>query len=133
MLRQKIKIHNPTGLHLRPAGIFCNTASNSKCKVMFEYDNMLNANAKSVLLSLIHIWAAKRMTEATGYEAQTIHRLLEVNGNPEEEGRGGFNRNEENPLETDVLIIDEMSMVDLPLMHALLKAVIPGTLSLIHI
>lgn len=71
--------------------------------------------------------AAKRMTEATGYEAQTIHRLLEVNGNPEEEGRGGFNRNEENPLETDVLIIDEMSMVDLPLMHALLKAVIPGT------
>ena len=49
MLRQKIKIHNPTGLHLRPAGIFCNTASNYKCKVLFEYDNMLNANAKSVL------------------------------------------------------------------------------------
>lgn len=49
MLRQKIKIHNPTGLHLRPTGIFCNTASNYKCKVMFEYDNMLNANAKSVL------------------------------------------------------------------------------------
>ena len=49
MLRHKIKIHNPTGLHLRPAGIFCNTASNYKCKVMFEYDNMLNANAKSVL------------------------------------------------------------------------------------
>ena len=49
MLRQKIKIHNATGLHLRPAGIFCNTASNYKCKVMFEYDNMLNANAKSVL------------------------------------------------------------------------------------
>lgn len=49
MLRQKIKIHNPTGLHLRPAGIFCNTASNYICKVMFEYDNMLNANAKSVL------------------------------------------------------------------------------------
>ena len=49
MLRQKIKIHNPTGLHLRPAGIFCNTASTYKCKVMFEYDNMLNANAKSVL------------------------------------------------------------------------------------
>ena len=47
MLRQVI--NNPTGLHLRPAGIFCNTASNYKCKVMFEYDNMLNANAKSVL------------------------------------------------------------------------------------
>lgn len=72
--------------------------------------------------------AAKRMTEATGYEAQTIHRLLEVNGNPEEnEGRSGFSRNEENPLEADVIIIDEVSMVDLPLMHALLRAIVPGT------
>lgn len=71
--------------------------------------------------------AAKRMTETTGYEAQTIHRLLEVSGNPEETGKGGFGRNQENPLETDVVIIDEMSMVDLPLMHALLSAVILGT------
>lgn len=72
--------------------------------------------------------AAKRMTEATGYEAQTIHRLLEVSGNPEEEGNvNGFLRNRENPLETDVIIIDEMSMVDLPLMHALLSAVVAGT------
>ena len=72
--------------------------------------------------------AAKRMTEATGYEAQTIHRLLEVNVNPEEEGSiGGFLRNSQNPLEADVIIIDEMSMVDLPLMHALLSAVVPGT------
>lgn len=72
--------------------------------------------------------AAKRMTEATGYEAQTIHRLLEVSGNPEEENaRNGFARNEQNPLEADVIIIDEMSMVDLPLMHALLRAVMPGT------
>lgn len=71
--------------------------------------------------------AAKRMTEATGYEAQTIHRLLEVNGNPEEEELGGFGRNADNPLEADVIIVDEMSMVDLPLMYALLKAVIPGT------
>ncbi|MBM6948836.1 ATP-dependent RecD-like DNA helicase [Mordavella massiliensis] len=72
--------------------------------------------------------AAKRMTEATGWEAQTIHRLLEVSGNPEEETAGtGFQRNEENPLEADVIIIDEMSMVDLPLMHALLRAVCPGT------
>ncbi len=71
--------------------------------------------------------AAKRMTETTGYEAQTVHRLLEVSGNPEETGKGGFGRNQENPLETDVVIIDEMSMVDLPLMHALLSAVIPGT------
>lgn len=72
--------------------------------------------------------AAKRMTEATGYEAQTIHRLLEVNGNPEEnDGRSGFARDEENPLEADIIIIDEVSMVDLPLMHALLRAIVPGT------
>ncbi len=71
--------------------------------------------------------AAKRMTEATGYEAQTIHRLLEVNGNPEEDSVSGFQRNEENPLEADVIIIDEVSMVDLPLMSALLRAIVPGT------
>lgn len=71
--------------------------------------------------------AAKRMTEATGYEAQTIHRLLEVNGNPEAEERNGFGRNAENPLDADVIIIDEMSMVDLPLMYSLLDAVCPGT------
>lgn len=70
--------------------------------------------------------AAKRMTEATGYEAQTIHRLLEVTGNPEDENIGGFQRNAENPLEADVIIIDEMSMVDLPLMYALLGAIVPG-------
>ena len=71
--------------------------------------------------------AAKRMTEATGYEAQTIHRLLEVNGNPEEDAKTGFGRNEENPLEADVIIIDEVSMVDLPLIHSLLRAVVVGT------
>ena len=82
----------------------------------------------SILLAAPTGRAAKRMTEATGYEAQTIHRLLEVNGNPEEEGNsGGFMRNRQNPLETDVVIIDEMSMVDLPLMHALLSAIVPGT------
>ena len=53
--------------------------------------------------------AAKRMTETTGFEARTIHRMLEVNGGPD--GAGGFERNEQNPLETDVIIIDEMSMV----------------------
>ena len=71
--------------------------------------------------------AAKRMTETTGYEAQTIHRLLEVSGSPEESSKGGFGRNQDNPLETDVVIIDEMSMVDLALMHALLSSVVPGT------
>ncbi len=69
--------------------------------------------------------AAKRMSETTGFEARTIHRMLEVNGGVE--GTGGFERNEMNPLETDVIIIDEMSMVDITLMHALLKAVLAGT------
>lgn len=72
--------------------------------------------------------AAKRMTEATGYEARTIHRMLELNGALGEGGRNvRFERNEENPLEADVIIIDEMSMVDINLMQALLRAVMPGT------
>ncbi len=72
--------------------------------------------------------AAKRMTEATGYEARTIHRMLELAHMPENnDSRMFYGRNEENPLETDVIIIDEMSMVDLPLMHVLLKAVMVGT------
>ena len=72
--------------------------------------------------------AAKRMTEATGYEAKTIHRLLELTGMPEESSGGvHFERNAQNPLEADVIIIDEMSMVDIFLMHALLSAVVAGT------
>ncbi len=70
--------------------------------------------------------AAKRITEATGCEAKTIHRLLEISGDPEGSS-GQFSRNEENPLDADVIIIDEMSMVDIYLMHALLKAVSVGT------
>ena len=87
-----------------------------------------DSEGMSILLAAPTGRAAKRMTEATGYEAQTIHRLLEVNVNPEEtDSVGGFMRNRQNPLEADVIIIDEMSMVDLPLMHALLSAVVPGT------
>ena len=72
--------------------------------------------------------AAKRMTETTGYEASTIHRLLELTGMMEESSAAAhFERNEENPLEADVIIIDEMSMVDISLMHALLTAVQVGT------
>ncbi len=74
--------------------------------------------------------AAKRMTEATGYKAQTIHRLLELTGGvSDDESYAGvrFERNAGNPLEADVVIIDEMSMVDLFLMHALMLAVAPGT------
>ena len=72
--------------------------------------------------------AAKRMTEATGYEAKTIHRLLELTGVPQESrGNVHFERNAQNPLAADVIIIDEMSMVDIFLMHALLSAVVTGT------
>lgn len=75
--------------------------------------------------------AAKRMSETTGYEAQTIHRMLEVNGGMVGEDGGGahvrFERNAETPLETDVIIIDEMSMVDISLMTALLDAIADGT------
>ena len=69
--------------------------------------------------------AAKRMSETTGFEARTIHRMLELNGGVD--GGAGFERNERNPLETDVIIVDEMSMVDISLMNALLKAVLAGT------
>lgn len=72
--------------------------------------------------------AAKRMTEATGYEARTIHRMLELNGVMNDGARNvRFERNEENPLEADVIIIDEMSMVDINLLQALLRAIMPGT------
>jgi exodeoxyribonuclease V alpha subunit len=66
--------------------------------------------------------AAKRMTEATGYEAKTLHRLLEYSpGGPS--GAGGFKRDEQNPLETDLIVVDEASMVDTVLMYQFLKAV----------
>ncbi len=64
--------------------------------------------------------AAKRMTEQTGIDAKTIHRLLEIDPK-----HGGFSRNEENPLDCDLLVVDETSMVDVPLMNALTKAVPP--------
>lgn len=73
--------------------------------------------------------AAKRITEATGYTAQTIHRMLELSGGNPENGDNGYSfaRNSANPLETDVIIIDEMSMVDSGIFYSLLQAVMPGT------
>ncbi len=89
----------------------------------FEMEHM------DILLAAPTGRAAKRMTEATGYEAKTIHRLLEISGVPQEDGSVPlhFERNEENPLDADVIIIDEMSMVDIQLMLSLLKAVNVGT------
>ncbi len=72
--------------------------------------------------------AAKRMTEATGYESRTLHRMLELNGELSGEAKAArFERNESNPLEADVIVVDEMSMVDIFLFQALLKAVMVGT------
>lgn len=94
------------------------------------------AEGAEILLAAPTGRAAARMTEATGREAKTIHRLLEVSGAPSEqnEGENGkenwssirFDRNKEQPLEADCIIIDEMSMVDLRLFHALLQAVPVG-------
>jgi exodeoxyribonuclease V alpha subunit len=79
---------------------------------------ILTAKGVRVLLAAPTGRAAKRMTEQTGLEARTLHRLLEIDPR-----NGGFQRGEDNPLECDLLVIDETSMVDVPLMHALLKAV----------
>lgn len=88
--------------------------------------HVLDKLEDEVLLAAPTGRAAKRMSEATGRQAQTIHRLLEINYRQDEASKQMFNRNEDNPLEADVIIVDEMSMVDISLMHALLKAVVNG-------
>ncbi|MDE7324946.1 MAG: ATP-dependent RecD-like DNA helicase, partial [Lachnospiraceae bacterium] len=89
--------------------------------------SFFEAEGMEILLAAPTGRAAKRMKETTGHEASTIHRLLELSKGIEEGAPAHFERNEGNPLETDVLIIDEMSMVDISLMHALLRAVTVGT------
>lgn len=90
--------------------------------------NAFEMEGMDILLAAPTGRAAKRMSETTGHPAQTIHRLLELNGGVgEDDERMKFERNESYPLETDVVIIDEMSMVDLPLINALLKAMVVGT------
>lgn len=101
------------------------TGKTTTIHAMLQY---FEREGMSIVLAAPTGRAAKRMTEATGYEAKTIHRLLELSYISEEAEEGmQFGRNEENPLEVDVVIVDEMSMVDLSLMHTLLKALIPGT------
>lgn len=91
----------------------------------FEHEGL------NILLAAPTGRAAKRMSETTGYEAKTIHRLLELSKMTDElsndNNKYTFERNEMNPLDTDVIIIDEMSMVDINLMHHLLKAIPIGT------
>ncbi len=82
---------------------------------------------KDIMLAAPTGRAAKRITEATGYKAQTIHRMLELNGGVDIEGGYRFERNAMNPLETDVVIVDEVSMVDIHLLNGLLLAIMPGT------
>ncbi len=90
--------------------------------------NFYTAAGMSVMLAAPTGRAARRMSEATGMGARTIHRLLEVSGGaPDSDSARIFQRNMDNPLETDVVVVDEMSMVDLPLFRALLRAVSPGT------
>lgn len=103
------------------------TGKTTTINAIIKYFEMEEAD---ILLAAPTGRAAKRMTEATGYKAQTIHRLLELNGAATEDGGFAgihFERNANNPLEADVIIIDEMSMVDLSLMHALMLAIVPGT------
>ena len=88
---------------------------------------ILSAKGMRLLLCAPTGRAAKRLNEATGFEAKTIHRLLEVDPRT-----GGFRRDSENPLECDLLVIDETSMVDVLLMHALLKAM-PHTAALLMV
>lgn len=83
---------------------------------------------KEIVLAAPTGRAAKRMTEATGWEAKTLHRLLELASDLEDTSAGArFQRNEDYPLEADVIIVDEVSMVDIFLMNALLRAITPGT------
>ena len=98
------------------------TGKTTIINTMIRYFEMENLD---IMLAAPTGRAAKRMSEVTGVEAKTIHRLLEINGGGQEQGE--FGRDAENPLETDVIIIDEMSMVDIVLFHALLRAIMPGT------
>lgn len=121
--REAVRLAVQNGIMILTGGP--GTGKTTTINAMIHY---FQSEGLDILLAAPTGRAAKRMAETTGYEAQTIHRLLEVNGNIEDENvRNGFARNEENPLEADVIIIDEMSMVDLPLMHSLLCAVMPGT------
>jgi exodeoxyribonuclease V alpha subunit len=81
---------------------------------------ILRARTQSIALAAPTGRAAKRMREATGLEAKTLHRLLEA-----DPARGGFKRHEEHQLDCELLVVDEVSMVDVPLLHSLLKAVPP--------
>ena len=102
------------------------TGKTTTINMMIRY---FEAEGLDILLGAPTGRAAKRMAEATGFEARTIHRMLELGSalSDEKMHKVTFGRNKENPLEADVIIIDEMSMVDIQLFQSLLEAVVPGT------
>lgn len=109
--------------------ILCGGPGTGKTTTINMIIRYFEAEGSDILLAAPTGRAAKRMTEATGFEASTIHRLLELNSalSDEDTRKLSFERNEENPLEADVVIIDEMSMVDILLFQSLLRAIVPGT------
>lgn len=121
-LRESVK----NGVFLLTGGPGTGKTTTINAIIRFFYEEGMN-----ILLAAPTGRAAKRMTETTGFEARTIHRMLEVGGEMGSSESGAertyFTRNEENPLEADVVIIDEMSMVDIHLLRALLRALVPGT------
>ncbi len=117
-------------------GVFLLTGGpgTGKTTIINAIIRVLEQSGKEVVLAAPTGRAAKRMSEATGRDAATIHRLLEVKRGDDDETAAGnqrFGRNEENPLEADAVVIDETSMVDMFLMHALLRAIKPGVTRLI--
>jgi exodeoxyribonuclease V alpha subunit len=107
----RLALHSKVGVITGGPGVGKTTIVNAILRI-------LAAKGVSILLGAPTGRAAKRMSETTGFEARTIHRLLEVDPRT-----GGFRRHAQNPLECALLVLDETSMVDVPLMHALLKAV----------
>ena len=98
-----------------------------KTTIIHTIIQIFKSSGMEVVLAAPTGRAAKRMTETTGIEAKTIHRMLGVAYADDDNGRQKFDKNETEPIEADVIIIDEVSMVDMQLFNNLLKAIEPGT------
>jgi len=124
MQRKAIEVAATSGILILTGGP--GTGKTTTINALIRYFD--NAGLNRIFLAAPTGRAAKRMTEATGFEARTIHRMLELSSDLSDTSEGArFNRNEESPLEADVVIVDEVSMIDIFLMNALLRAIRPGT------
>ncbi len=124
MQRKAVKAAAGSGILIITGGP--GTGKTTTIKALIRYFE--NEGLERIFLAAPTGRAAKRMTEATGHEAKTIHRMLELGTELDDTSDGArFNRNEDSPLEADVVIIDEVSMIDIFLMSALLRAIHPGT------